>query len=418
MTATRTPLRHHYTLALFTLVYAMNIADRFVVSTILEPLRLDLRLSDATVALITGTALALFYVTLGLPIAVLADRSHRRNIVAVSLALWSGLTAACGLAQTVLQFVIARLGVGVGEAGGTPPSTALLADLYRPAQRPAVLTVFALGAPLGAWFGSSLAGAVAAAYGWRGAFLALGVPGIVLAALVVLTVREPARRADRPAAAPGMRQVLADLGRNRAAVHLIGGGSVATLWGWGLLWWMPTYLGRTFGLSVAEAGALLGPMHLVGGGLATVATFFAVAPLARRGAGHVSALMAAVVLLATIPSVAMLQTGSLTTVRALLWTVIPAIYFFIGPTMGLLQNVVAPAMRAQTIAVLMFVANVMNLVVAPQLVGLLSDALCAHGASLGEGLRTALVVLAPTGLWAGLHYALAARAMRAATPVD
>jgi hypothetical protein len=211
---------------------------------------------------------------------------------------------------------------------------------------------------------------------------------------------------------PSLRRTVHALWNNPAAFHLIGGGSVATLWGWGLLWWVPTYLIRAFGLSAGEAGALLGPMHLIGGGLATLATLVAVTPLARSATRHVSTLMAVVLLIATAPSMLLLLSPSLTVVRLLLWIVVPAIYFFIGPTMGLLQNVVAPGMRAQSIAVLMLVANIFNLIVAPQAIGIASDLLSGLGHSLADSLRLALLGLAPTGLWAGAHYALAARSMR------
>jgi len=413
MTDRPTPGRSAYALVLLTLVYGFNIADRFVVSTLLEPIRIDLQLTDASIALITGVALALFYVSVGLPVARIADRANRRDIIAVSLALWSLMTAVCGQAQSAVQFVLARFGVGIGEAGGTPPSTSLLADLYPPHRRPAVLTFFALGAPLGAWMGSSLAGTVALHHGWRGAFVALGLPGIAVGALLYLTVREPRRGAtdgtDAGAAPMSLKDTVRHLRTNPAAFHLIGGGAVATLWGWGLLWWTPTYLVRAFHLSVGEAGELLGPMHLIGGVAATVATYVAVVPLTRRDPRRVSWLMAIVVLLATIPSILIYTTPSLAIARTMLWLVVPAIYFFIGPTMGLLQNVVPAGSRAQTIAVLMFVANVFNLVVAPQLVGIASDLIAPEVGGSTESLRYALIGLAPTGFWAAWHYAASTR---------
>ncbi|MEI8256831.1 MAG: MFS transporter, partial [Deltaproteobacteria bacterium] len=302
-----------YVLAVLTLVYAMNIADRFVVSTLLEPIRLDLHLSDASVALITGTALALFYVTVGIPVAVLADRANRRTIVAVSLALWSAMTAACGLAGNVVQFVLARFGVGIGEAGGTPPSTSILADKFVARDRPMALTLFALGAPIGAWLGSSLAGAVAAHYGWRMAFLVLGVPGIVVALLVYLTVREPVRGgcdATPPPAAHSLLDALRFLRGQRSAFHIIAGGTVATLWGWGLLWWTPAFLMRTYGMTIDEASGALGPMHLFAGSLATVATGLLVSARTASDPRRVVWLIGSVLLLATVPSIVIYWTHS------------------------------------------------------------------------------------------------------------
>jgi predicted MFS family arabinose efflux permease len=412
---TSTP-RSWYVLALLTVVYALNIADRYVVSTVLEPIRLELALSDSQVGLITGVALALFYVTVGIPIAVLADRANRRNILAVALAIWSAMTAACGLAHNVWQFALARVGVGIGEAGGTPPSTSILADRFAPRYRPAAFTIFALGAPLGAWIGSELAGAVAQHYGWRAAFQILGLPGLLVALLVYLTIREPPRgtfdAVGAAAAKPGLGATLKYLARRRAAVHLILGGTIATLWGWGLMWWTPAFLMRAYGLSTGAAGAALGPMHLIAGTAATLATSFLVAPRMAADPRRIVWLLAAVVAAATIPSVLVYWTHSLTTAIALLWVVVPAVYFFIGPTLGLLQNVVPPTMRAQAVAVLLFTANVANLIIAPQLVGLSSDWLAPALGGNTEALRWSLLVLTPTGLWAAYHFWASARWIR------
>ena len=186
-----------YVLGVLTIVYALNIADRFSISTLIEPIRLEMRLSDSGVAFLTGVALAVFYVTVGIPIATLADRISRRNILVLALAVWSGMTAFCGLAQNYWQLLLARFGVGIGEAGGTPPSTSMLADTFPAARRPMALTIFALGACIGAWLGSSVAGSVAERYGWRAAFLVLGIPGVLWALIVWFTVREPRRGPTR-----------------------------------------------------------------------------------------------------------------------------------------------------------------------------------------------------------------------------
>jgi predicted MFS family arabinose efflux permease len=407
-----------YVLALLTLVYGINIADRFVVSQVLEPIRIELALSDAQVAFITGVALALFYVTVGIPVALLADRTNRRNIIAIAVALWSAMTAVCGMAQNVWQFVLGRFGVGIGEAGGTAPSASLLADRFPPSMRPAAFTIFALGAPLGAWLGSEFAGTVAQRYGWRAAFLALGLPGLAIALLVWLTIREPARGTfdSATAAAPARQDLWAQLrylaGR-RAFVHITMGVTVATLWGWGLLWWTPAFLMRSHGLDVGAAGAVLGPMHLVAGTLATLVTSVLVGPRAAGDPRRVLWLLAGVLLLATLPSFGVYWTRSLPVAVTLLWTMMPAVYFFIGPTMGLMQNVVPPSMRALAMAVALFTANVANLIVAPQLVGLASDALAPSLGGNAESLRFALLVLAPTGFWAAYHYWAAARWIRA-----
>src|SRR5882762_6359552 len=218
------PRDRWYVLFILTIVYAMNIADRFSISTLIEPIQEELHLSDSGIAFLTGVALALFYVTVGIPIAALADRANRCNILALALAIWSGMTALCGLAQNYSQLLLARFGVGIGEAGGTPPSTSILADKFPHDRRPMALTIFALGASLGAWLGSSVAGRVAERYGWRAAFLVLGIPGLLCALLVRLTLREPVRgQLDSPAERRQQTTLMDTVRyvvRHRSAFHL------------------------------------------------------------------------------------------------------------------------------------------------------------------------------------------------------
>ena len=409
----REPADRWYVLALLTVVYALNIADRFSISTLIEPIRQDLHLSDARVGFLTGVALGIFYVVVGLPVAALADRFNRRNILAISLLLWSGMTALCGLVQSAGQLMWARFAVGIGEAGGTPPSTSLLADKFAPARRPMALTLFALGACLGAWLGSSVAGTAAERSGWRAAFLVLGVPGIVVALLVRATVREPRRGAlDRYTGNPGvgsfrvygkLLETLRYVRTQRSAWHLLWGGSVATLWSWGLMWWTPAFLQRSHHLSVGEAGALLGPMHLLAG---TASTLIAGLLVSGRVAGdprYVARLLSVVVGVLTVPSVLLYATHSLSSATLLLWIFVPGVYFYIGPILGLLQNVIPAPMRASGCALLLFFANLGNLVVAPQFIGWASDLLRTHSSAGEESLRWALLLLAPTGWWAAWH---------------
>jgi MFS family permease len=394
-------------LAVLTVVYALNIADRFSISTLIEPIRQELGLSDSGVAFLSGVSLALFYVTVGIPIAAYADRASRRNILAVALAVWSGMTALCGVARNYWELLLARFAVGIGEAGGTPPSTSMLADKFPPARRPMALTIFALGACLGAWLGSQVAGETAESHGWRAAFLVLGIPGVAIALLVWLTVREP-RRGGLDAATGGAPAVsfaatLRFIARQRSAIHLVAGGSVATFWSWGLMFWTPTFLQRSHHLTVGEAGKLLGEMHLIAG---TAGTLLASLLMSRRAATdprHVARLLGWVTALTTIPSLLLFWVGSERAATLLLWIFVPAVYFYIGPILGLLQNVMPANMRATACAILLFTANVANLVLAPQLIGWLSDWFAAAFGAGRESLRWALLLLAPTGFWAAWH---------------
>jgi predicted MFS family arabinose efflux permease len=401
-----------YVLTIMCLVYAINIADRYVVTTVMEPMRLDLHLGDSGIALLTGPPLALFYVTLGIPISWLADHANRRNILAGALVAWSGMTALCGLSRTYSQFMLARIGVGVGEAGGTPPANCIIADCFPAARRPMAMAIFALGAPLGAYLGADMAGWVANLYGWRAAFLALGVPGLILGVLVLTTIGEPVRgcldaRHDRAKAS--FMQSMAFLWAHKAAVHVIMAGGVAALWGWGLMWFTPTFLQRTYHLSVGEAGAVVGPIHLIGGSAASVATAWILACRPFADPRRVLWLLGAGVGVATIPSFIAYQTHSLPLARAMFWIFIPAIYFYIGPTMALVQNLAPCRMRATFIAVSLLVPNVLNLIVAPQGVGLISDLAAGPHGPDAASLRLGLLILAPTGFWAAWHYWAACR---------
>jgi len=401
-----------YVLIVMCVVYAISIADRYVVSTVLDPIRKDLHLTDSGVALLTGAPLALFYVTFGIPISWLADRSNRRNILSASLVAWSAMSALCGLSRTSLQFMLARIGVGVGEAGGTPPANSIIGDYFPAGRRPMAMAIFALGAPIGAWMGADLAGWVANLYGWRAAFFVLGVPGVGIGLLVWLTVREPERgRLDESVdtAAPTFLATMKFMLSQRASFHVMTGGALSAFWGWGLMYFTPTFIQRTWSLSVGDAGAVVGPIHLIGGSLASLATAWCCAHRAFTDPRRVVYLLAGVTAVCTVPSFLAYWTHSLPLATVMFWLFIPAIYFYIGPAMGLVQNLAPAKMRAMFIAVSLVSANVLNLIVAPWIVGWLSDRFGgAHGADAAS-LRLALLILAPTGFWAAFHYWRAAR---------
>jgi len=401
-----------YVLIVMCMVYAVNIAARYVVTTVFEPIRLELHLTDAGAAFLTGVPLALFYVVFGIPIAWLADRSNRRNIVAAALVIWSGFTVFCGLSQTYWQLLLGRIGVGVGEAGATPPSTSIVSDCFPPERRPMALSVLALGAPIGAWMGADLAGAVAQAHGWRAAFFALGIPGVLLGLLVFLTLREPQRgRLDAIGGEgrPSFIESLRFLWHQKAAFHVIMASGVCSLWGWGLAWWTPAFLMRTYSLNVAQAGAVTGHVHLVGGMLATAGTAWLMARPFMVRPRRVLWTLAAVIGLATIPSFFAYCTQTLWVAKLMFWLYIPAIYFFIGPCMALVLNLAPSNMRSVFTAWSVLVGNVFNLIVAPQAVGFMSDWFAGGRGADAASLRLALLVLAPTGFWAVWHFWLAAR---------
>ncbi len=403
--------RRWYVLIVMCVVYAISIADRYVVSTVLDPIRSEFHLSDSQIALLTGAPLALFYVTFGIPLSWLADRSNRRNILSASLVVWSSMSALCGLSRSWPTFMLARIGVGVGEAGGTPSATSIICDHFPAGRRPMALAIFALGAPLGAWLGADLAGLVAGHYGWRAAFFVLGVPGVGIGLLVWATIREPERgRLDQTVdtATPSLLATLRFMVSQKASFHVMTGGALSAFWGWGLMYFTATYLQRAYGLGVDGAGAILGPIHLVAGSLATLVTAWALSRPVFTDPRRVAWLLAGVTALCTIPSFIAYFTHSLPVATAMLWLFIPAIYFYIGPAMGLVQNLAPARMRAMFMAVSLVSANVLNLIVAPWIVGWMSDRFAGpHGADAAS-LRLALLILAPTGLWAAFHYLRAA----------
>jgi predicted MFS family arabinose efflux permease len=396
-----------YVLFIMMLVYTINIADRYVMSTVLEPIRLELKLTDSGVAFLTGVSLAFFYVIMGIPLSWIADRYNRRNLLAASITVWSAMTALCGMSQGYLQLLLARIGVGIGEAGGTPSCNTIVADYFPADRRAMAMTIFALGAPIGAWLGADMAGYVAAEYGWRMAFYVLGVPGVLLAIVIMLTIKEPKRgRLDAvvDSDAPTLTKTLKFIWSQKAMVHTIMGSGLSALWGWGLMWFTPTFIQRAHGLDVGEAGAVIGPIHLVMGIGASLLTAWLVGRPAYTDQRKVLRLLGVVTALATVPSIYAYYTHSLQTATLMWWIFIPAIYFYIGPSMSLLQNLAPSKMRAMVIAVSLLVANVFNLIVAPQGVGLLSDYFAGPAGADAESLRIALLILAPTGFWAAWHY--------------
>jgi MFS family permease len=336
-----------YVLIVMCLMYAINIAARYVVTTVFEPIRLELHLSDGGAAFLTGVPLALFYVVFGIPIAWLADRSNRRNIVAASLIIWSGFTVFCGLSQTYWQLLLGRIGVGVGEAGATPPSTSIVSDCFPADRRPMALSILALGAQF--------------------------------------------------------------LWRQKAAFHVIMGSGVCSLWGWGLVWWTPTFLMRTYSLNVAEAGAVTGHVHLIGGIVATAGAAWFMSRPYMVDPRRVLWTLAGIIGFATLPSFVAYWAQNLWVAKLMFWIYIPAIYFFIGPCMALVLNLAPSNMRSVFTAWSVLVGNVFNLIVAPQAVGFMSDWFArGHGADAAS-LRLALLVLAPTGFWATWHFWAATR---------
>jgi len=403
-----------WALAVITLVYAMNIADRFVLSTLIEPIKAEFQLSDASVGFLTGVALAIFYTAAGLPLGALADRVNRRNMIMWAITIWSFFTAVCGMAQNFWQLLFARIGVGIGEAGGTPPSHSILADYFKPSQRIVAMMIFTLGIAIGSGVGGVGGGMLAEKFGWRHALIIFSFASVPLL-LLLMTIREPRRGAnDAPGSVPhgsNLRETLRFIRSQRSLIHVIAGATIATFSGMGLIWWTPAFLSRSHGFSVGEAGYQVGMMSGIGGAAALVAATLGTFRLARMAPKWQCHFLASVTLLITIPGVLAHVVTDTNTVLLLLWLFIPFANVYVGPTLALLQNLVRSDMRATTAAVLLFTANIANLAIAPQLIGFASDILAGQIADPAQSLRIALAISGLTGLWAAIHFWLAIRSL-------
>jgi len=260
-----------YILFILTLVYSLNHVDRQIMVILSEPIKQEFDLSDTQIGLLTGIVFAGFYAILGIPFAAWADRGNRRNIVALSLSIWSGMTALSGFAGSFWQLAIARMGVGIGEAGGTPPATAMIADVFPPKRRALALGIYTTGISLGILIGFILGGAIAAKYGWRMAFLVAGVPGLVLALVLMLTVSEPRRGQSegrqQDEDTPSLKETMAFFLSQRAMISLLLGGVFVCVSANAFLVGIPLYLIRVHEVPLGELGIALG---LLMGGLGGV----------------------------------------------------------------------------------------------------------------------------------------------------
>ena len=404
-----------YALGVLTLVYTSSHVDRQIMAILLQPIKLELDASDTQMGFLVGLTFAVFYATLGMPIAMLADRTNRRNIITASVTIWSGMTALCGYAGSFMQLALARIGVGVGEAGSSPPSHSLISDLFPVATRGTAMGIFALGVNFGLLIAYLGGGVLSEHWGWRATFVAVGLPGLAIAALLHFTTIEPKRGAmeaqPRTAsqAAPSFLGVWRHLWATPATRHLTIGAALAGFTGYGFTLWMPTFLIRSHGLSPTEIGLVLALMTGIVGGLGTFTAGRMTDVLARRDERWRAWIVAAAKGGYVPFLVAFFMVEDLT--LALTLYVVPAFFggFYLAPTFTLVQNLVDLRMRALASSIVLFVLNIIGMGLGPQLVGVLSDAFApTHGQ---ESLRMALLVLALLNLWCAYHYYRAGNAL-------
>lgn len=370
------------TLWILLAVYIFNFIDRQIVNILAEPIAQDLNLSDTQIGLMTGLAFALFYTVLGLPIARYADRpgTNRPRLIAIALGLWSAMTALCGFAQNFVQLLLARIGVGVGEAGCTPPAHSLISDMVAPDKRASALAFYSLGIPIGTLLGMIIGGTLADYVGWREAFVIVGLPGVLLALVVWFTLRDPRRydaaailRAKNPAPALPLRQALAEVMGSRAFVLLLCAGSAAAFLSYGKTTWTTIFFQRTHGLTPGQVGLWFGLLGGFAGILGTWGGGYLADRFGAKARRHV--LTAPAVGMALAVPLAMLAYNAPTWELALLLLFLPTVFnsFYYGPTYSAAQGLVPLRARAIAAAALLFFQNLIGLGLGPLFFGVLSD---------------------------------------------
>lgn len=403
-----------YVLGLLAVVYVFNFMDRQILAILLQPIKEDLILSDTQLGLLSGIAFALFYVTLGIPIARLADRYNRVNIISFSIFLWSLMTALCGFAGNFLHLLLARIGVGVGEAGCTPPAHSLLSDYFSSEKRSSALGVYSLGLPIGSFLGILTGGWVAQLYGWRAAFLVVGVPGLLLALLVRFSVREPARgladgRTPQTAKPPPVREVIGFLWKRKTFVHITLATSLLAFTGFGTGTWIPPFLIRSHGMALGEVGTSLALLTIIAGVAGTLGGGFLGDRLAQRDLRWY-VWLPVVFMLAGIPfSIAGLLVAN--KYLALTLWLLPTLsfYVYVGPVMALIQRMARLRIRAMSVAIFFFFTNMIGMGCGPLVIGWVSDLTNRFFGE--ESLRYALMIGVVFVVWASVHYLLAARSI-------
>ena len=383
-----------YVLVVLVIVYTFNFIDRQIVGILAVPIKAELHLTDSQLGLMGGLAFALFYTLLGIPIARMADRVSRTSIMTVALALWSLMTAVCGLTHSFGQLFMARVGVGVGEAGGVAPAYSLICDYFPAKERARALSVYSFGIPIGAALGVVLGGYITSLVSWRMAFFIVGLAGLLITPLLKSTVREPKRGALDPervdsAPAPSLFEVIAVLARKASFWGLSLGAASASMMGYGLFFWAPSFLVRSFHLTLLHASLGFGALVLVGG---LIGIWFGGALADRYGAKRraMYAYIPAIAFLATLPFYA---AGVLSTTLWISFAVllVPTALglAWLGPVLAAVQHLVPGNMRATASALFLFINNLIGIGLGTTLIGVVSDLTRARFGS--ESLRYAIL---------------------------
>ncbi|MCW8847060.1 MAG: MFS transporter [Gammaproteobacteria bacterium] len=406
------PIRKRaYVLFILVVFYAFNFIDRQIIGILAVPIKADLGLTDTQLGLMGGLAFALFYTGLGIPIALLADRYSRTWIMTLALAVWSAMTAASGLATNFWQLFLARVGVGVGEAGGVAPAYSLISDFFPPSHRARAISLYSLGIPIGSALGIVFGGVIASLVNWRLAFFLVGLAGLALAPVFRLTVKEPERgRFDRQRndnTTPGLKTILRILVRKPSFWLLSLGASCASMIGYGVFFWLPSFFVRSYSMTLLNASLFYGAVLLLGG----MAGIWAGGSLGDRF-GHRDhaqyARIPAFAFIATLPFYVLAILSPNLGVSFLVLLVPTALgLVWLGPIIAAVQHLVQPNMRATASAIFLFINNLLGIGLGTYAIGAMSDAFQIRFGD--DALRYS--ILAGTGFYilAALFCFLAAR---------
>ncbi len=401
-----------YALGVLITVYTFNFIDRQILAILLPAIKAEFVVGDKVLGFLAGPAFAVLYATLGIPIAFLADRSNRRNLIALALAIWSAMTALSGIASNIFQLVLARIGVGIGEAGCSPPAHSMIADYYPPETRSTAMGLYTLGISAGIMIAYLGGGWVAENIGWRAAFFIVGIPGLILALLVRFTVEEPVRGASENRIDRGHRPDLASVARflvsRKSFLHMAAGAGLASFSGYAVLSFYPSFLVRSFSMSLSTIGVYLGLILGIAGGLGFAGGGYLADKIGQKSHQRALWAVAASVMLSWVFvfPVYLASSGQASLLAFIVPVVLSNVY--LATTFAQTQSLVPLRMRAVASALLLFLINIVGLGLGPQVAGLMSDYLAASYGS--ESLRYSLLIISSVLTpWTAIHYFFAGR---------
>jgi len=415
-TVTISRAARRYALGVLVVVYTFNFIDRQILAILLPAIKAEFLVDDWVLGFLAGSAFALFYATLGVPIALFADRWNRRNLIAIAVAIWSAMTALSGAAGNIVHLALARIGVGVGEAGCSPAAHSMISDYYPPKQRSTAMGIYTLGISFGIMIAYLAGGWVAQNIGWREAFLMVGLPGLLLAIVVRFTVQEPARgmsegRIDS-GHSPGVRAVARHLLSRKSFIHLAIGSGLASFGGYAVISFFPSFMIRTHGMSPAEIGLYLGLILGIAGGLGFAGGGYVADKVATRKRKYSLWSVSVATMFAWLFVFPIYLLDDPFWVLAAF--VMPAIFanFYLATTFAQVQGLVGLRMRAVASALLLFLLNIIGLGLGPMFTGILSDLLReSYG---NDSLRYSLLLVGTViGPWSAYHYFAAGRFIEA-----